>query len=286
MTRLSLSEFAALPAPEPWHDADNIPWNEPGFSRRMLAEHLNPNHDAASRRPDTIDAHVEWIHREVLREVPSSILDLGCGPGLYTSRLARLGHTCVGIDYSPASIEYAREVASRERLRCEHRCEDIRAADYGAGHGLVMLNSGELNVFRPEEARQIVGKARKSLVEDGALLLETHTEADVRQKGAAGRIWFARESSVFHDEPHVWLEERAWHEDTCTAAVRFGVISSPEDGVAVFGQTFQAYSEQGYRELVGECGFGSVSFQPSLTGEATDEASSFLVIVAKDLDRS
>ena len=27
--------------PAPWTEGDNIPWNEPGFSERMLAEHLS-----------------------------------------------------------------------------------------------------------------------------------------------------------------------------------------------------------------------------------------------------
>src|SRR6266542_3437561 len=90
--------------PEPWREGDNIPWHEPAFSARMLAEHLSQAHDAASRRAATIDRQVAWIHEAVLRGRPTRILDLGCGPGLYTGRLARLGHTCVGIDYSPAAI--------------------------------------------------------------------------------------------------------------------------------------------------------------------------------------
>ena len=56
--------------PDPWSEGDNIPWNEPGFSRRMLREHLTQSHDLASRRSEKIDAHVEWIHREVLRGQP------------------------------------------------------------------------------------------------------------------------------------------------------------------------------------------------------------------------
>src|SRR5512133_455015 len=95
-----------VPAPEPWAEGDNIPWNEPEFSRRMLAEHLTQDHDAASRRFEKIDRHVAWIHHTVLRQKPARLLDICCGPGLYANRLARLGHTCVGIDYSPASIEY------------------------------------------------------------------------------------------------------------------------------------------------------------------------------------
>ena len=38
--------------PDPWAEGDNIPWNDPGFSARMLAEHLSQAHDAASRRVD------------------------------------------------------------------------------------------------------------------------------------------------------------------------------------------------------------------------------------------
>ena len=92
--------------PKPWAEGEKIPWDEPGFSGRMLNEHLSQEHDAASRRFEVIDRHCRWIHGCVLKRNPTRILDLGCGPGLYTSRLARLGHHCVGIDFSPASIAY------------------------------------------------------------------------------------------------------------------------------------------------------------------------------------
>lgn len=105
----------------------------------MLKEHLSQAHDAASRRFEIIDEHVEWIHNQVLRGNPTRILDLGCGPGLYTGRLARLSHCCVGIDFSPASIAYAREQAEEAGLECTYLEQDIRTANYGAEYGLVML---------------------------------------------------------------------------------------------------------------------------------------------------
>lgn len=37
-------------APAPWSEGDNIPWDEPEFSERMLAEHLSQEHDLALRR--------------------------------------------------------------------------------------------------------------------------------------------------------------------------------------------------------------------------------------------
>ena len=91
------------PTPQPWDEGENIPWNDPEFSQRMLAEHLTQEHDAASRKFAKIDRHVQWIHKNVLGGKPARILDLGCGPGLYALRLARLGHQHTGIDFSPAS---------------------------------------------------------------------------------------------------------------------------------------------------------------------------------------
>ncbi|MBK8417538.1 MAG: class I SAM-dependent methyltransferase [Anaerolineales bacterium] len=47
----------------------------------------------------------------------ASILDLGCGPGLYTSRLARAGFQITGMDYSYSSIEYATKYANDNNLK-------------------------------------------------------------------------------------------------------------------------------------------------------------------------
>ena len=68
MKLINLVERSLLP--EPWGEADNIPWNDPAFSERMLAEHLTQDHDAASRRFEIIDEQVVWIHAEPVGELP------------------------------------------------------------------------------------------------------------------------------------------------------------------------------------------------------------------------
>ncbi len=139
--------------PEPWSEGEKIPWDEPGFSRRMLNEHLTQDHDLASRRTPIIQQHVDWIHANLLGNAPGRILDLGCGPGLYCSRLAGLGHTCHGIDFSPASIDYAQTTARKHGLSCTYLLQDLRTADFGEGYDLVMFIFGELNAFRPPDAQ-------------------------------------------------------------------------------------------------------------------------------------
>ena len=144
---MKLSDLVNRPViPIPWDEGDNLPWDNPDFSKRMLKEHLRQDHDAASRRTEKIEKHVAWIHSKLLLGHPTRILDLACGPGLYTNRLAKLGHECVGIDYSPASIAYAVDHANQDNLRSTYILHDIRTAKYGTGFGLVMLIFGEFNI--------------------------------------------------------------------------------------------------------------------------------------------
>ena len=267
--------------PEPWRDGDNIPWHEPAFSRRMLAEHLSQAHDAASRRGVLIDRHVAWIDATLLRHAPTAILDLGCGPGLYTSRLARLGHRCVGIDYSPASIDYARGVAAAEQLACRYEVADIRAAALGAGFGLAMCIFGELNVFPRGQAAALLAKARAALRDGGLLLLEAHTDAAVERIGCQSPRWLTAASGLFGDAPYLCLSEHFWHDAARAATTRHYVVELATGAVARYAQSFQAYTEREYAELLRACGFVDVAFHPALTGSSAPEPADLLVIVAR-----
>jgi SAM-dependent methyltransferase len=264
--------------PKPWAEGEKIPWDAPGFSRRMFNEHLSQKHDAASRRFEVIDSHVRWIHGQVLEGNTTQILDLGCGPGLYTSRLARLGHRCVGIDFSPASIAYAREQAEKEGIECTYIQQDIRTADYGEGYGLVMLVFGELNVFRPGEARDILEKAYRALVPNGFLLLEPHTLAAVVKIGEQPSSWYSVEKGLFSDEPHLCLQESFWDGEVNVAIERFYIVNALTGEVARHSASTQAYTDGQYRSMLVECGFGEVEFYPSMGG-STDSVGSDLTVV-------
>ena len=149
--------------PTPWVEGDNIPWQDPAFSERMLVEHLSQEHDLASRRTLSIEAHVHFIERQLPGLDHAHILDLGCGPGLYLHRLARRGHCGHGIDFSPAAINHARSVAAREELDCHFEQADLRHADFGEGFDLVLLLYGQINVFTRQHARDILQRAHAAL---------------------------------------------------------------------------------------------------------------------------
>ena len=267
--------------PEPWAEGEKIPWNDPEFSKRMLDEHLSQEHDAASRRFETIDKHVRWIHDQVLRGEPARILDLGCGPGLYTNRLAKLGHRCAGIDFSPASIAYAKEQAGAAGLECTYTREDIRSADYGAGYGLVMSIFGEFNVFRAAEAEEILKQACRSLAPGGFLLLEPHPFETVVEIGKQPRSWYSAEKGLFSDKPYLYLQENFWDSKSHVAIQRYYIVDAAAGEVAFHSSSMQAYTDEEYLALLAECGFGETMIYPSLGGNAGGPRSSLLGILTQ-----
>jgi SAM-dependent methyltransferase len=252
--------------PAPWQEGDNIPWNEPGFSQRMLEEHLSQAHDAASRRFETVDRHVSWIHHSVMGEKPGRILDLGCGPGLYASRLAQLGHSCLGIDFSPASIRYARQFAAQRQLACTYVEQDVRRAEFGEGFDLAMFIYGEFNVFHPQDARTILRKIYPALKPGGRLLLEPHTFEAVQRIVQDSPTWNASQGGLFSPQPHILLEEGFWDANLNVATRRFFVIDTGTITIQRYAASYQAYSDEEYQVLLQNNGFEDISFYPSLEG--------------------
>lgn len=102
--------------PAPFTHGEALFWDDPHISSQMLQVHLHPDIDAASRKVETIDSSVEWLPQTLRLETGASLLDLGCGPGLYACRFARAGFRVTGVDYSRRSIEYASKYAKEHDL--------------------------------------------------------------------------------------------------------------------------------------------------------------------------
>jgi SAM-dependent methyltransferase len=258
----------------------NLPWNEPGFSQRMLSEHLSQEHDAASRRFETIDRHVAWIHEHVLGGRPSRILDLCCGPGLYLQRLVALGHDGVGVDFGPAAIAHARQQAEATGLDIHYQLEDVRGADFGSDYGLVMMIWGEFNVFPRSQALDLVRRCGVALRPGGRLVLEVHTFDAVRRIGQAPPSREASDSGLFLDRPHTCEQINTWDAGAAVAGVTWTVTDSATRERTVHEVSYQAYTQAGYVDLLQEAGFVAVSYAPSLVGAPDESSDDVFVLVA------
>lgn len=249
-----------------------IPWNDPEFSRRMLQNHLSQEHDWASRSNAIIRRHTDWIAAQ-LQGSKARILDLCCGPGLYTHRLAQNGYDCVGVDFGPASIEYARKRARNSGLDLEYVLADVRDYRPQGLFDLVMMVFGELNEFSPEDALLLLLKAANCLKPGGKVLLEIQTPEAIYGQGQEPPAWEAVNKGTLAEGSYVCLTENAWNELSKRSSTRWHVIR--ENGeIMSFASCTQSYDKWEFRKLISDAGLTGeekVSEEEWPAGEAFDE---------------
>jgi SAM-dependent methyltransferase len=241
-----------------WDGAYKILWDDPDFSRRMLGEHLSQEHDLASRKHQMIQKQVQWIHEHICNNTPAKLLDIGCGPGLYIEQFAALDYDCSGIDFSPASIEYARNRLGDKARLIE---DDIRSADFGGGYDLAMMVFGEINVFSPVECRKILKKTFEALSPGGKLMLEAHTFDAVERIGRAPNGWYKSGPGLlglFSDNPHICLIENRWLEKQQTTLQQFHILDAADGSVKSYRSTTKAWTNDQYKQLLTEAGFTDI----------------------------
>src|SRR5512136_371658 len=96
---VELEKINARPEPFEFYTARDL-WTDEHTSKQMLAFHLDDGIDASSRNIDFIDRSVAWITSRFNIGAGTKIADFGCGPGLYTTRLAKRQADVTGIDFS------------------------------------------------------------------------------------------------------------------------------------------------------------------------------------------
>lgn len=190
-----------------WENAEKIPWHDPSFSERMLQNHLAQDHDWASRRLSLIEKHVAWIQRQLPAQ--TQILDLGCGPGFYLQRLAQAGFQCTGVDFSPASINHARQQALNAGLEIGYHCQDIRQFRPEDQYDFIMMTFGEFNVFSKADGVALLNQMASWLKPGGQLILEVHTQEEVKRQGETDSRWEVHQQGLFSSTPHLVLTENA-----------------------------------------------------------------------------
>lgn len=106
----------------------------------------------------------------------SRILDLGCGTGLLSARLAEQGHSVTGIDPAAAMLEIARRRPGGDRVRWLEG--DIFALESDSWFDLVLMTGHVFQVFLTDEAvLEVFVSIRRHLAEGGRLVFESRNPA-------------------------------------------------------------------------------------------------------------
>lgn len=249
--------------PSLWQRSGQPFWDDEHISKGMLAAHLDPNWDAASRKAETIDRSVRWIAS--LLPQGCSVLDLGCGPGLYCSRLSRLGFRVVGMDISRRSIAYAAEADPNT----EYICGDYLEMDYDCRFDAALMIYCDYAALTAPERQRLLANVSRALKPGGLFLLDVYTDAYFEnKKEQAGRT--THENGGFWSaEPHVCLESNYLYENNTVEARQTIVVTEKETREYLIWDT--AYSASRLRAELEPAGFEFLSLYGDICGSPYNE---------------
>jgi SAM-dependent methyltransferase len=254
-------------------------WTDPWVSEQMLRYHLDPTNDLASRRPAVIDATVDWTTSEFSLGPGSSVLDLGCGPGLYTHRWGAGGADVTGVDFSAGSIAYARRAAERDGLRVRYVEADYLDWQAERTFNMVSLIWCDFSALGPAQRAVLLASVASWLAPGGAFLFDViappyvaaRQERSVRTDHPDGGFWAAG--------PYEELLETMIDPDERLVLDRYTVVE-PER-TRTFWNWFQAYDPSSLDEVLSGAGLRVDAVLGDTTGRSYDPASTEFAVVAR-----
>lgn len=267
--------------PVPWAYGGNLPWNDPEFSARMLREHLDQSHGAASRRDPERQIQLDWLWSVLDLQPEAHILDATCGPGLYAVDLAKRGARLTAVDFGPASIAYAQKLAAAENMadRCTFIEQDVR--DFVAPtntYDAALFLYGQLSVFTPQETAGLLKKIASALKPGGKLAVELLDPDRLDKKNSTW--WYTDDKGIWGDAPFLHLGERIWYEEEQLVLERFQILHLETGQLDEVQLCDQAYDPAKMEAVMKQAGFTAVSTHPAWANLPLYDAQEWIVYIA------
>ncbi len=188
-------------------------WTDPHISEQMLGYHLNGDVASASRTTAFIGDSLNWLAAYLDIGPRTGVLDLGCGPGLYTNPLAMLGAQVVGVDFSKRSLHHARSAAPKEGAPPTYIHGNYLDVDIPGTFDLVLMAMCDYCALSPSQRRTLLDRVSSLLRPDGRFVFDVYGLASMR--GREETVIYAPElmdgfwsAELYHGFHHTFVYER------------------------------------------------------------------------------
>jgi SAM-dependent methyltransferase len=255
-------------------------WDDPHISSSMLASHLDPENPSASRPFTVIDAQVNNLLSSGLIKPGGTLLDLGCGPGLYASRLAAKGVKVTGIDISERSLNYAIAQARKDGLGIAYRRLNFLDLDYAAEFDAAMQVYGEMGVFSDDKRDAIFRKVHTALKPGGVFIFDV-TTTSLKTPPAPQNNWYFARSGFWRPGPHLTMEYRHDYPENDVFCNQYIVVD--EEKMTVYRIWNHNYTPETLRPVLEKAGFRLEYTWNSLDGAPFEAGGEWLAVAARRL---
>ena len=150
-----------------------------------------------------------------------TLLDIGCGTGNHSIRLAERGYDVTGVDLSPDMIELARRKTADRGIRASFTTGDMRTVSLGRTFDVAVIMFAVLGYcVEDADVAAALANVKRHLRPGGLLVLDVWNKDTVEREGARDRISVTDESghqlikaslrSLDPSGTHVNVRVRVW----------------------------------------------------------------------------
>jgi len=273
-----LKEVNDRPAPFQFYTADEL-WTNEHTSKHMLEYHLNESIDASSRKKSFIERSVEWIVSHFTVDKNTEIADFGCGPGLYTTRLAERGAIVTGIDFSDNSLMYARQVAAEKGLNINYVLTNYLDFEIIDSFDLITMIMCDFSALNPEQRKKMLLKFNSLLKSDGSVLLDVYSLNSFNQKEESATYELNQLNGFWSPDDYYCFVNTFKYEKEKVILDKYTIIEETRKRVVY--NWLQCYSKDSIRSEFEDNGFKIEELYADVAGKAFSPESTEIAIVAK-----
>jgi SAM-dependent methyltransferase len=272
-----LKKLAVRPEPYSLMTIKDL-WTRPHIARQMLACHLDQDNYLASRPIAVIEEIVDWLDGE-LSLAGKRICDLGCGPGLYSKRLAQRGADVTGVDFSTTAIAYAESRVSPTDSGLGYLVADYLTDELPGQLDVVTLIYYDYCALSPVDRRALLQRIRGMLKPGGNLVLDVLSDNVVAQIAAQLVIEERLMGGFWAESDYVGIHRTWVYQDQALSLDHYAIVE-PSDHWEILNWMQYFSSQRLVRELE-EAGYSIRSLTGTLTGEALTKDSGEIAVIAE-----
>lgn len=271
----------ATERPEVWsrYTAATL-WTDPHIATQMLQFHLNPDTDLASRNPEFVGRSLDWLVERFGVGEGTRVLDLGCGPGLYTTPLARTGASVTGVDFSENSLRHARETADREGLSIEYVHADYLEWEPPGKYDLITFIYWDLAPLNPDQRALLLSTCRRALADGGAMLLDVPSEKYFESVVESVNLEHSPYAGFWSPEEHFLIKATHRYDEEMVSLDKYTLVE-PTRTREIYNW-LQSFTPESLEGEFAEAGLETVERLGDVAGAPCDEdAIQFAVVAAR-----
>jgi 2-polyprenyl-3-methyl-5-hydroxy-6-metoxy-1,4-benzoquinol methylase len=273
-----LKEINLRPAPFEFYTADEL-WTDEHTSKQMLEYHLNESIDVSSRNRSFIERSVEWIVTQFGVDDKTEIADFGCGPGLYTIRLAEQSAKVTGIDFSENSLRYAKQAAEEEGLNIDYIHANYLDFETSKKFDLITMIMCDFCALSPEQRKLMLTKFFSLLKPGGSVLLDVYSLNSFNKKEESATYELNQLNSFWSPEDYYCFVNTFKYEEEKVTLDKYTIIE--ESRTRTVYNWLQHFSKDSLQGEFEENGFKVEDFYSDVAGSSFDPETSEIAVVAK-----